>query len=85
MKEISVSEESDIRLRGLHIIASLIQYNDEAAEIIAKSELLEILMATSLLTGQDNVKAREVALMALKAAAKKKLIAPNPAFEEEDE
>ncbi|GAV04806.1 hypothetical protein RvY_15029 [Ramazzottius varieornatus] len=85
MKEISVSEDADIRLRGLYIISSLIRNNDQAAEAITSCELLEILMATSQLIGQDNAKARDVAMSALKAAAKKKIIAPNPIYDEEDE
>lgn len=85
LKEISVSQEADIRLRALYIIGNLIEHNETAALAITQSELLEILMATSQLTGQDNVAAQKAALHALKAAYKKKLIAPNPQFEDDDD
>lgn len=85
LKEISVAELPALRERALLIVGNLIANSQEAAEAITQCEILEILMATSMLTGPENKKFKDLALRALRAAYKKKLIAPNPTFEEIDE
>ncbi|XP_055343715.1 protein unc-45 homolog B-like [Paramacrobiotus metropolitanus] len=89
MKESSMSDDVELRVRILFILGNLIKLSDDAAKAIANSELLEILMATVQLKGVANEKSKSLALAALRAALKKQLIAPNPdlmiAEEEEEE
>ncbi|KAK3087864.1 hypothetical protein FSP39_011661 [Pinctada imbricata] len=71
-----VSENTDIQFRGCFIVRNLIALDKEVAETLMQGQMMEVLMAISLLTEPEKQPAKDCAKEALEFAVEHGLIKP---------
>ncbi len=76
LQGVCASPDPDMRVRGVHIVANMIDSNKEVASTLMETNLLEILMALSQDTDQQTPGIKDRVDYALKRAAEWGLIKP---------
>ncbi|XP_072022397.1 LOW QUALITY PROTEIN: protein unc-45 homolog B-like [Amphiura filiformis] len=85
LQSVCASEDPDMRIRGVHIIANMIDSNKEVAAAVVQTSLLEILMALAQDTKLQSMGIKERVEFALKRAAEWELIKPKKDADKEEE
>lgn len=78
LMSVAVNEAPDIQHRGCYIIRNMVQSDKEVAETVLAGQVLEVVMAISILEAPDRQSARQCCLETLKTAEDQNIVAKNP-------
>lgn len=78
MMSVIVNESTDIQHRGCYIIRNIVQSNKEMAEKVLSGQILDVLMAVSILEAPDRQPARNCCKETLQLAEEYKIVRQNP-------
>lgn len=77
LQSLLVNENPELQHRGCFIICNMINSSKEIAEKLLEGQLLEILMAVSILTEPERQQAKKLCEEGLKKAEEYGIIKPN--------